>query len=172
MDYLIRLAVPEDAPAIATTHIRSWQETYPGIMPQRKIESLSQERSTRNWQNAIETCDAVFVAEADGHIVGFVSGGKNRSQEGCETGLASACDGELAAMYLLKAYQGRGIGKALTEVFSQRLRDLGYISMVAWVAEKNPSTGFYQSMGGQVIDRKILIVCEEEIPVIAYRYEL
>ncbi|MDZ4181327.1 MAG: GNAT family N-acetyltransferase, partial [Candidatus Cloacimonadaceae bacterium] len=107
-----------------------------------------------------------------GSIVGFVSGGKNRSQEGCESGLASACDGELAAMYLLKAYHRRGIGRALTEVFSERLRSLGYRSMVAWVAEKNPATGFYQRMGGELIDRRILIVCEESVPVIAYRYIL
>ncbi|MDZ4182435.1 MAG: hypothetical protein U1B83_06125, partial [Candidatus Cloacimonadaceae bacterium] len=71
MSYSIRPAKPEDAPRMAKAHIQSWQETYPGIMPDKKIASLNQDSCTRNWQNAIETCDAVFVAEMDGSIVGF-----------------------------------------------------------------------------------------------------
>jgi hypothetical protein len=44
--------------------------------------------------------------------------------------------------------------------------------MVVWVAEKNKSTRFYERMGGELVDRKILLVCEEPVPVIAYRYVL
>jgi hypothetical protein len=42
--------------------------------------------------------------------------------------------------------------------------------MIVWVAEKNRSTGFYAAMGGELVDRKILTVCEVPVPVLGYRY--
>jgi len=171
-DYSLRKANPADASAMAAVHIKSWLETYSGIMPQKKLDSLNLEASTRNWTNAIESCEIVMVAEADGRVVGFVSGGKNRAQEGCETGLANLCDAELAAMYLLGDYHGLGIGRAMFQAFAQGLKELGYRKMAIWVAAKNHSSHFYQRMGGKLIDRKTLSVCEEDVPLEAYGYEL
>ena len=170
MSFVIRNAVPEDAPDIAKVHIQSWKETYPGIMPQQRIDALNQESSTRNWLAGFERKDEIFVAVVAGQVVGFVSGGKNRIQDGCESGEANKCDCELAAMYLLRDFQGLGIGKALLHTLAERFKDLGFSSMVAWVAEKNPSVQFYAHLGGERIDRKILLVCEVEVPVLAYRY--
>ncbi|MDP2173998.1 MAG: GNAT family N-acetyltransferase [Candidatus Cloacimonadaceae bacterium] len=172
MNHSIRLAKPEDANAIAKVHIQSWRETYPGIMPQKKIASLNIERGVLHWQNAIETSEAVFVALVEERVVGFVSGGKNRENSDCETGIGNACESELTAMYLLEECQGHGIGRALFEAFSAKMRSLGYKSMVSWCAEKNPATHFYQWMGGELVDRRIMIICEENIPVVAYRYWL
>ena len=172
MSVIIRNAVQTDAPALAAVHVQSWLETYPGIMPQQKLDSLNLDASGRNWSNAIATCDAVMVAELDGTIIGFVSGGKNRPQEGCETGLANLCDAELAAMYMCARHHGLGIGRAMFEAFVQELRKLGYSKMAIWVAALNRSTGFYKRMGGKLIDRKTLMVCEQEVPLEAYEYDL
>lgn len=172
MSYIIRTATSQDASGMAAVHIQSWLETYPGVMPQQKLDSLNLEASTRNWSNAIATCEVVMVAELEGRIIGFVSGGKNRSQEDCETGLANFCDAELAAMYMFAEFHGRGIGRAMFEAFTSRLRSLGYKQMAIWVAAKNSSTGFYRKMGGLLIDSRDLTVCGEQVPLLAYRCEL
>jgi GNAT superfamily N-acetyltransferase len=98
-------------------------------MPQEKLASLNLERSILNWQNCLERGEPFFVAVMDGRVLGFVSGGKNRSNESCETGKGDACDCELAAMYLLKDFQGLGIGKALFQSFREEMRKQSYQSM-------------------------------------------
>ncbi len=169
---LIRPATTNDIEAIATVHIQSWKETYPGIMPAQRIAALNLESCMRNWTRSLEASLVILVAEVDGRIVGFASGGDNRSNEHCETGLGDRCDCELAAIYILQEYQRQGIGKALVKRFSSIMKSQGYSSMVIWVAEKNPATAFYAAIGGKRIDRKFLIVCEEAIPVVAYRFEV
>jgi len=174
MDYpfTIRPATLEDIEAIAAVHIQSWKETYPGIMPAQRINALNMAGCMRNWQLSMESGITILVAVQDGGIVGFASGGKNRNNEHCETGLGDACDCELAAIYILQKYHHQGIGRALVQQIASLMQQQGFRSMVIWVAEKNPATGFYAALGGKLVDRKYLIVCEEAIPVVAYRFEL
>jgi len=171
-EILIRPARTDDIAAIVQVHIKSWQETYPGIMPERKIASLNPEGSQRNWEHAFASGSHIFVAEVDGQVVGFVSGGKNRPQDDCETGIGNGCEAELTAMYMLRAHHGRGIGRMMFDRFTARMVAEGYHSMVLWVAEKNPTVRFYERMGGEKVDRRILMVCDEPVPVLAYRYWL
>jgi GNAT superfamily N-acetyltransferase len=169
---ILRAAVQADAAGIAAVNTQSWRETYPGIMPEKRMANLNEESCKRNWENSLSNPGNTYVAELQGKIIGFVSGGANRHNDYCETGLGDECESELAAIYLLQEYHGRGIGKALFELFAQAMRDANYSTMVVWVAEKNKSTRFYERMGGELVDRKILLVCEEPVPVIAYRYVL
>ncbi len=171
-EILIRPAGADDVEAIARVHIQSWHETYPGIMPERKIASLNMDGCRRNWENALAAGSHVLVVIAGGEVVGFVSGGKNRKNEDCETGMGDSCEAELAAMYMLRAFHGRGIGRMMFDRFTDRMQREGYRSMVIWVAEKNPTVHFYERMGGEKVDRKILMVFDEPVPVIAYRWFL
>ncbi len=168
--YRIRIAVITDSEAIAAVHIQSWRETYPGIMPQQRLDSMSLERSTKHWQANISGAFTVLVAEVEGRIVGFASGGDNHENPDCETGIGNACDCELGALYLLQEFQGRGIGKALFNGFVELMKQEQRHTMIVWVAEKNISTGFYAAMGGELADRKILMVCEQPVPVLGYKY--
>jgi len=168
--FTIRSADYSDIDRIAQVHIQSWQETYPGIMPAKRIEALNQESCMRNWRRSMDLGYRIFVALVQDEIVGFVSGAENRSNEHCETGTGDACECELAAIYLLQQHQRKGIGKALFDRFVTKMQQEGFHSMVVWVAELNPSTGFYAALGGELVDRKMLLICEEAIPVIAYKY--
>ncbi len=168
----IRAAVMADSEAIATVHIQSWRETYPGIMPQKRLDSMSIERSAKHWQANISGAFTVLVAEVEGRVVGFASGGANYEYTDCETGLGNACDCELGALYLLQEFQGRGIGKAIFNRFVELMKQEQHTTMIVWVAEKNLSTGFYAALGGELVDRKILVVCDMPVPVLGYRYAL
>jgi GNAT superfamily N-acetyltransferase len=82
------------------------------------------------------------VAEENGRIVGFADGGKERSHP--ESG-----EGELYAIYILKEFQGRGIGKALMKEAVRSLTGSGMNSMVTWALEKSPYLKFYETVGGK-----------------------
>ena len=45
----VRRASAADVPAIAEVHIRSWQETYVGQVPQSYLDGLAIEDRIRTW---------------------------------------------------------------------------------------------------------------------------
>ena len=42
--FTIRLPEPDDAPALAAVHVRSWREPYAGILPERFYDETAQRR--------------------------------------------------------------------------------------------------------------------------------
>ncbi len=170
--FKVRRAEATDVEGIARMHIESWKETYAGIMPEARMNSLDLQRFINNWKNSFSTGTVIFVAECNGAIVGFVSGGTNRPNEGCETGIGDKCDCELAALYILQKYHKQGLGRLLFDTFSLEMLQSGYKTMVVWVAKLNPATGFYAAMGGQLADAKFQTIAGEPVPVVAYTYIL
>jgi len=170
--FKIRKAEATDVEGIARMHMQSWKETYPGIMPEARMNSLDLQRFINNWKNSFSTGTLIFVAECDGAIIGLVSGGTNRPNEGCETGIGDECDCEMAALYILQKYHKQGLGRLLFDTFSSEMFQSGYKTMVIWVAKLNPATGFYAAMGGKLADAKIQIITNEPVPVLAYTYTL
>jgi GNAT superfamily N-acetyltransferase len=168
----IRPALATDLAAVAQVHIQSWRETYPKIMPQEKLDAMNLNSSLRNWQNSIDSDSLFYIAQVGGTLCGFVVGGVNRRCDDCETGLANACGAELAAMYVQKKYHGKGVGKALFDAFTLGIKELGHKDMVAWVAAQNPACGFYAHIGGEAIDRRMMVVMGKGVPLLAYRYQL
>lgn len=142
----IRKANLTDAKAIAKVHVDSWKTTYVNIVPDEYLNKLSYESREQVWANAIPS-GGVYVAENnEGLIVGFSKGGKERS------GNYDGYDGELYAIYILKEYQGRGIGTALVKPVIDELKGMGSTSMVVLVLEENISCKFYELLGGKKID--------------------
>src|SRR5699024_9426075 len=76
---------------------------------------MTYENRQEKWQDIISK-QIVFVAENNkGEIVGFSNAGVER------TGKYPDYKGELYAIYLLKEYQGKGIGKLLFKYFVELL---------------------------------------------------
>ncbi|WP_456275243.1 N-acetyltransferase family protein [Bacillus sp. AK128] len=143
----IRPATVEDAPAIAKVHVDSWKSTYKDIMSAEYLSNLSYGSREDLWKTVIPG-GGVFVALNDSkEIVGFASGGKERSKE------YAGYDGEVYAIYLLEHAQRKGIGRKLIQAVVQDLHKKQIYSMIIWVLEDNPSTLFYQALGGQIIDK-------------------
>ena len=130
----IRDAILADAAAIARIHVDSWRTTYRGLMPDDLLAGLSYERREHQWTHDIaasgEGRGCVVVADvADAGIVGFASGGR------CRRDWPYA--GELFAIYLAAAHQGRGLGRALLLAVADRLAAQGHESMLLWVLDTN-----------------------------------
>ncbi len=74
----IRLATPEDAAKIAHVHIESWRTTYAGIVPDACLAALNETERELQWQEWLTRDIPVYIAELDGQVVGFISGGPIR----------------------------------------------------------------------------------------------
>jgi GNAT superfamily N-acetyltransferase len=163
---VIRPAEVKDAEGIAHVHVGTWQSTYRGIVPDSVLDDLSVERRTQRWQTTLGDSTDVYhktiVAEMDGRIVGFTSFGTAR--DGDET-----YRGELYAIYVLKEFQGQGIGQALIQTTAKGLLALGFSSMLLWVLEENhASRKFYERMGGIYLQDKMIEIGGVSLPEKAY----
>lgn len=161
----IRPATPADAPGIARVHVQAWRETYRGILPDDFLEAMSVERRENYWRRVLAppaTRTQVYVADADdGGVVGFVAGGPERND-------IAGYDGEIYAIYLLKAYHGRGMGRQLFDRAMAGLAAAGYAAVGLWVLENNPTRGFYEHLGGQPAGRQYTKIGDSDYPEVAY----
>jgi GNAT superfamily N-acetyltransferase len=152
----IRLASLADAADLARVHVLSWREAYEGMLPASMLSSLSVDRRTASWKQIMETSGApgatrIFVAEIDHRIVAFGSCGSQRTPALNERGY----DGEISAIYVLKAFQRRAIGKRLLSAMASDLSGRGFRATSLWVLRDNAvARRFYDRYGGQVIGEK------------------
>ncbi|HET9136793.1 MAG TPA: GNAT family N-acetyltransferase, partial [Candidatus Kapabacteria bacterium] len=109
-EFIIRPAVISDAEAMARINIDSWRETYSGLIAQETLDAMADEEYIAKWQRILSPENDLngfrFVAEIGSTMVGYVGAGVSRNE-------TLGYDGELYALYLLKEYHGKGIGKAL-----------------------------------------------------------
>ena len=161
-EILIRKAKVEDAKGIAKVHVDSWRTTYKGIVPDTFLESLSYEKRELIWEKGI-TENHVYIAEDEnGQVIGFSTGGKER------TGKYEAYTGELYAIYLLKEYQGQGIGRLLFQAVVEDLKDNNFNSMLIWAIEENPACLFYEALGGKKIEIQDIEIAGKNLSEVAY----
>ena len=124
-------------------HIASWRATYPGIVPQSYLDSLSVEEFAERWRERLVAHSEMLIYVADDHesICGFASGGPARAN-------MPGFSGELYAIYLTPESHSKGIGSRLFWAVARELERAGHAGMYVWVLEDNASQGFYQHMEG------------------------
>ncbi|WP_347860904.1 GNAT family N-acetyltransferase [Salimicrobium sp. PL1-032A] len=143
----IRRASIQDAYGVAKVQVDTWKSTYEGIVPEAYLDEMTHENREEKWRYIIEK-GMVFVAENDsGEIIGFSSGGPERSDE------LDDYDAELYAIYIRKEDQRKGIGRKLVTPVVQELLECGMTSMVVAVLSDNPFRHFYEALGAEKIDR-------------------
>lgn len=142
----IRKAVQSDVSGIAQVHVDSWKTTYANIVPDEYLNNLTYEEREQLWKNIIPQSN-VYVAETkEGKIIGFASGGKERSGK-----YPDNC-GELYAIYILQEFQRKGLGKLLLKPIIEDLQRQNILTMLVLVLEDNRSRHFYESLGAKKID--------------------
>lgn len=162
---IVREANFSDASAIAKVHVDSWRTTYRGLVPDDFLANLSYEQRQSMWERHLNNTDSetfVYVAEDEsGQVVGFVSGGPERTGHQVHRG-------ELYAIYILEACQRRGIGRGLFEAVVERLERGGLSSMLVWVLADNPSRRFYESLGGELAGKQQITIGGATLDEVAY----
>ena len=152
--------------AVATVHVRSWRESFAGLVPQSFLDKMSVEKRTAAFAAGfLDDSYKMYVAEnTEGVIVGFADCGESReSIEGYEA--------ELFAIYLVPEYQRRGVGGELFKRVINALVRRGKRSMYLEALEVSPYRSFYEQMGGQVIERRETEIEGEMFNLLVYGWE-
>ena len=162
MPTVIRRAASRDARQIAQVHVLAWQTAYHGIVPQCFLDSLDMEARFMDWTTWLQNPEVhIYVAEKDGSVCGFISGGKIREP-------IERYDAELYAIYLLPAVKALGIGKLLTCHLAKVLNAHGCRGMAVWVLAGKPSRNFYAHLGAQQVEEKRISIGGAELLEVAY----
>jgi ribosomal protein S18 acetylase RimI-like enzyme len=149
----IRIATPDDAPALAAMHVASWHETYTGLLPDKILSALSVESRAAAWakimqEPATERSTVVHLADHRGAIIGFGSCGAQRT----ESLKAKGYDGEVSGIYVLREFQKRKVGIHLFRAMASDLIGRGFSAAGLWVLRENlRARRFYEHHDGKVI---------------------
>lgn len=148
---IVREARLEDASGIARVVVDTWLTTYRGLMPDEHLDKLSYEDKELKYRELLQNPSKdkfAFVAENNaGHVIGVVTGGLERLGQ-------TIYEGEIYAIYVLEAYQRKGVGKNLFRITIEWLQGRNINSLLVWVLEGSKFRAFYESLLGQEVDRK------------------
>jgi len=151
-DISYRVASVDDAPAIAQVEVRSKRESIPELESEL---TMGYERSLDRWTGYLAGTRhpqrakrerITYVACLESTVVGYL---------GCHHATRKdwwKADAELQQIYVLKAYQGQGIGTALFSLMVDWLRGAGIDSVGVGFHADNPYGGFYTKMGGRLAE--------------------
>lgn len=144
-DFVIRAAVPEDAPAIAEFHVAVWREAYQDLAPPDSMRMLDVPYRRARWVEMLAKAErTVLVAERNGRIVGIGTAGAPAVTE-------LSGHGEILYLYVDPANGRGGIGRTLMRRLALALQRQGYRSVALGVVEGNrPAIDFYLKLGGRV----------------------
>lgn len=146
---IIRPADIDDARAIATIHVRSWQHAYIDILPEHGLAALSIDDRMQQWSGWLQAENSpmrALVAEKRDAVVGFAAWGPNPDTN-TEPDTAM-----LYSIYLHPNHMGEGIGSQLLEAVEVEMIAEGYSAGMLHVLEQNaPSRSFYERHGWKLV---------------------
>ena len=142
----IRIASYEDCRSLALLKRIVWETTYRGIYPNEKIDKYDVDLNENKFKNMIkEQSQRLFVILSDSKIIGYISCGKIMRAFDKHTH-------DIGLLYLLKEYQGKGIGRQMFEFAKKELKNQGITEFIVSCNKYNiPAQQFYKKMGGQII---------------------
>lgn len=143
----------DDAYDIAYVNVHTWKSTYTGLIDSALIEKRISGIlfRTEKLKEALSRKNNFIVAVDEDTVVGYVTYGHSRNVE-------YQTSGEIGALYLLREYQGKGIGKTLFTMAVSKLMDEGYHSMILNCLQGNSTLSFYEKMGGNIVSSQTEVI--------------
>ena len=134
---LIRHTQQSDAHSLACIYVQTWQDTYLSVIPYDYLSSMSIARHEKAFSKELDGYHVIsFVAEDDGRILGFTTGGYERNGD-------AVYGGEIYTLYVLKHLQRQGIGTRLVSALAMQFEAIGIHSILVRVLKLNPYRRFY-----------------------------
>ena len=135
----IREATRADVETLAALHVAAFAETHGGM------RAPSVTLRDQQWRAAFETPQDWFALVGEdetGALVGFAKG---TAHDGGVPGFA----GELNKLYVLRAFQRRGLGRQLVQQTAARFLERGVTSMLLFGDARSAANGFYEHLHGE-----------------------
>ncbi|MGI9168837.1 MAG: hypothetical protein ACR2FH_01490, partial [Caulobacteraceae bacterium] len=104
IDCVILPAGPADAEALARVHIRTWRETYAGLLPVPYLAAMNARVHARRFRLQLVRAhpgEVMLAAEGANGLVGYCAGALRGGEA------------EIFTLYLLKGTQHVGLGRRL-----------------------------------------------------------
>ena len=164
MGIQIRKALQKDAFEYAANHIACWRAAYRGILSDEYLKSMDALKMAEANQRilgepGIYKC---YYAERDGAMIGRLVINKSRDED-------KAGSGEIAAMYLLGEFWGKGYGREMMDFSLAELKRMGHDDVLLWVLEANSrARRFYEKCGFVLDGAKKEIVIDAPYTEIRY----
>jgi ribosomal protein S18 acetylase RimI-like enzyme len=147
----LRRATVADAEAIAAVRVEGWQTAYRGMIPDQYLDEMLVDDHVLYWKRILQALPAaadkacVYVAESEGHVIGFVSA----------TLLVEPKHGyhaELGALYIRPQWQRAGIGRRMMHKVARTLQSWNCADLVVWVLSDNRlARNFYEELNGEFV---------------------
>jgi ribosomal protein S18 acetylase RimI-like enzyme len=152
----VRPATPDDVPAMARLHARSWPVAYRGLLPDRLIANVVADESARaeRWRRRIADHAApggVLVAERDGRIVGHVFWAPGEDAD------ATRDTAEVQAIYVDPDATGQGAGRAMLAAATASIEAMGFATITLWVLTANARARRFYEAAGWRPDGRIMV---------------
>jgi GNAT superfamily N-acetyltransferase len=146
-EVIFRDLLDSDIESLAQLHAKAWRQTYEPFFGSSYHFPTAELRKQQWEQKFASKSDDWFciVAELNGQLIGFTCGNSYSAKE------LRQFDGELNKLYLLREYQGFGIGKKIFLETFDRFRKNGISAIVAFTEPQNPTGKFFEHMGGKKI---------------------
>ena len=134
--------------------VESDRDAWAGLRAALWPGSLSEhEAETRQYFQQAVRLPVVFVAEADGGLVGFLELDYRKYAPGCSSSPVPFIEG----WFVEPAFQGRGIGRALIQAAEAHARAEGYEEIASDAeAENGDGIAAHRALGYEEIER---VVC-------------
>jgi ribosomal protein S18 acetylase RimI-like enzyme len=173
-DVTVRPATRDDVSTIQTIGERGWRATYGDFLASETIDAAMDKWYTSETTREFVDQEDVgyFVAERDGGVVGYVSGGPEEGDVG-DNGPDEATTARLGAIYVDPDCWGEGAGTELLAAFEHWCRDQGYDAVVLDVlADNEIGISFYRTHGFERVEKRETELFGESVQEFEFRREI
>lgn len=166
---LVRPVGEGDLDRLAELHWRGWEDAYRGLVADGLLDATTLElrrAQWRDWSRARRHEGFVRLAECEGAPAGFVAAAAARDIA------ALGAAGEIVLLYVDRAAQGRGLGRALMRAAAAWAGQAHPGPLGLWVVSANaPARAFYARMGGRAGPERREIVRGHPVVETAYLWD-
>ena len=155
---------PDEAEVFAALHVRCWQESYRGFVPDHLLDSAKAEDRIEMWRNVPINPRRVVIGAYEGdQAIGFAVAGEPHER------ILEDEDGQLAAIYIAKSHHRLGIGRELVKRSAAEWQAMGGHSLSVCVLEGNTQAiAFYEKMAAKFVKNDMHDWGGNKLPVRIY----
>jgi len=161
----VRRARESDSAEMGRIYVDAWQDTYPGLLPDRGLLAMSPGRHAAHWAQVVSkqtAKEAFLVATHESYgVIGLASAGPSKTRD-------LPFGAEVFTLYVDPNHQRLGAGRLLLENLFGAMRQAGQRSALIWALDGNPARTFYENLGGAEIARRTRITFGEPHEEIAF----